>query len=154
MRSNPKKPRVAVLDTGNVTPVAAPGSRRSVFYTGVGAAILAVGLVPSAVGQVPLVAPSVVDSNLAVRKVAFGLDQPTSMAFIGTNDILVLEKATGRVKRVINNVVQGAPALDCLRFAMAAAAADASTLRPGFVDISQVQSLAAQVELRFLPQSA
>jgi len=112
MRSNPKKPRVAVLDTGNVTPVAAPGSRRSVFYTGVGAAILAVGLVPSAVGQVPLVAPSVVDSNLAVRKVAFGLDQPTSMAFIGTNDILVLEKATGRVKRVINNVVQGAPALD------------------------------------------
>src|SRR5437899_1074677 len=112
MRSNPKKARVGALDTGNVTPGAAPESRRSVFYTGVGAAILAVGLVPSAVGQVPVVAPSLVDPDLAVRKLAFGLDQPTSMAFIGTNDILVLEKATGRVRRVINNVVQGAPALD------------------------------------------
>lgn len=42
------------------------------------------------------------------------------------------------------------PAAECLRFAMAAAASDASTLRPGFLDISQVQSLAAGVELRFL----
>ena len=42
------------------------------------------------------------------------------------------------------------PAAECLRFAMAAAASDAATLRPGSVDVSQVQSLAARVELRFL----
>jgi len=42
------------------------------------------------------------------------------------------------------------PAAECLRLAMAAAASDAATLRPGFVDIPQVQSLAPRVELRFL----
>ena len=42
------------------------------------------------------------------------------------------------------------PAAECLRFAMAAAASDAATLRPGLVDVSQVQSLAARMELRFL----
>jgi len=42
------------------------------------------------------------------------------------------------------------PADECLRYAMAAAASDAATLRPGFVDVSQVESLAPRVELRFL----
>jgi tagatose 6-phosphate kinase len=37
----------------------------------------------------------------------------------------------------------------CLRSAMAAAACDAATLRPGFIHISQYRSLASQVELRF-----
>ena len=41
-------------------------------------------------------------------------------------------------------------AADCLRLAVAAAASDAATLRPGFIEISQFQSLAGQVELRFL----
>jgi len=39
---------------------------------------------------------------------------------------------------------------DCLRFAIAAAASDASTLRPGFLDIPKLQSLAVRVESRFL----
>jgi glucose/arabinose dehydrogenase len=51
-------------------------------------------------------APSLVDPNLRVRTVVEGLDQPTSMAFLGPNDFLVLEKATGQVKRVVNGVVQ------------------------------------------------
>jgi aldose sugar dehydrogenase len=51
-------------------------------------------------------APSVVDPNLAVRTAASGLDQPISMAFIGQNDMLVLEKATGKVQHVVNGVVQ------------------------------------------------
>jgi len=46
----------------------------------------------------------------------------------------------------LNRLLHGAAAVDCLRYAMAAAASDASTLRPGFVDISQVRSLAAEVE--------
>jgi glucose/arabinose dehydrogenase len=50
--------------------------------------------------------PSVVDPNLGVRTVIEGLDQPTSMAFLGPNDFFILEKATGQVKRVVNGAVQ------------------------------------------------
>jgi glucose/arabinose dehydrogenase len=50
--------------------------------------------------------PSLVDPNLGVRTVIEGLDQPTSLAFLGPNDFFVLEKATGQVKRVVNGAVQ------------------------------------------------
>src|SRR6266511_2437559 len=52
--------------------------------------------------------PSVLDPNLAVRTVVTGLNQPTTMAFLGADDILVLEKASGRVLRVMHGVIQGA----------------------------------------------
>jgi len=55
--------------------------------------------------------PTMLDPNLAVRMVVDGLNQPTSMAFLGLNDILVLEKPTGKVQRVANGVIQG-PVLD------------------------------------------
>jgi tagatose 6-phosphate kinase len=42
-----------------------------------------------------------------------------------------------------------ADATECLKFAMAAAASDASTLRPGFVDRSQVERLVSKVVPRF-----
>jgi glucose/arabinose dehydrogenase len=58
-------------------------------------------LTPSA--QAPL--PSVTDSNLIVRQVIGGLEQPTSMAFLAPNEFLVLEKASGRVKHVINGAL-------------------------------------------------
>src|SRR4029453_610117 len=51
--------------------------------------------------------PSLVDSNLLVRTVVENLDQPTSTAFLGPNEFLVLEKATGQVKWVMNGVVLG-----------------------------------------------
>jgi glucose/arabinose dehydrogenase len=51
--------------------------------------------------------PAVVDPNLGVRTAAGGLVTPTAIAFLGPNDFLVLEKNTGRVKRVVNGVVQG-----------------------------------------------
>jgi glucose/arabinose dehydrogenase len=50
--------------------------------------------------------PTLVDPNLGVRTVISGLDQPSAMAFLGPNDFLVTEKATGRVKRVVNGAVQ------------------------------------------------
>ena len=50
--------------------------------------------------------PSVLDPNLAVRTAASGLVTPISMAFLGANDMLVLEKDTGRVQRVVNGAVQ------------------------------------------------
>jgi glucose/arabinose dehydrogenase len=64
-------------------------------------AVLAAAVLPTAAHA----APSVVDPNLAVRTAASGLDQPISIAFIGRNDMLVLEKASGRVQRVRNGVV-------------------------------------------------
>ena len=44
--------------------------------------------------------PEVVDPDLEVRTAASGLVQPTSMAFLGHDDFLVVEKASGMVKRV------------------------------------------------------
>ena len=41
-----------------------------------------------------------------------GLVQPIGIAFIGPNDALILEKASGQVKRAINGVIQPAPVLD------------------------------------------
>jgi glucose/arabinose dehydrogenase len=57
-------------------------------------------------------APSIKDSNLQVNTVVTGLSKPTSMAFLGPNDILVLEKDTGIVKRVKNGVILPAALLD------------------------------------------
>ena len=56
--------------------------------------------------------PEVLDPELAVRTVTLGLSQPTGMAFIGENDILVNQKANGQVRRVINGVLQPDPVLD------------------------------------------
>ena len=52
-------------------------------------------------------APTVVDPNLAVRPVISGLTQPISMAFLGPSHFFVLEKASGRVLRVLDGAVQG-----------------------------------------------
>jgi hypothetical protein len=50
--------------------------------------------------------PEVLDPNLGVRTVVSGLITPSSIAFLGPNDFLVLEKNTGQVKRVVNGTVQ------------------------------------------------
>ncbi len=52
------------------------------------------------------------DPGLQVREVVAGLSSPTSMAFIGPGDILVLQKNDGRVRRVINSVLQPGQVLD------------------------------------------
>ena len=53
--------------------------------------------------------PIMLDDNLTVSIVIAGLDQPTSMAFIGPNDFLVLERATGKVQRILNGALQSTP---------------------------------------------
>src|SRR5262245_17985698 len=50
--------------------------------------------------------PAMVAPRLDVRLVAGGLSQPTNVAFLGANDMLVTEMATGRVRRVVNGAVQ------------------------------------------------
>jgi glucose/arabinose dehydrogenase len=46
--------------------------------------------------------PTLLDPNLRLETRGSGLVTPTSIAFLGTNDMLVLEKNTGQVKRVVN----------------------------------------------------
>src|SRR5262245_50298492 len=55
--------------------------------------------------------PIMLDPNLAVRSVTTGLVTPISMAFLGANDFMVLEKNNGQVQRVVGGVAQG-PVLD------------------------------------------
>ena len=56
--------------------------------------------------------PVLTDPNLTVETVVTGLSTPTTMAFVGPNDILVLQKNDGQVRRVLNGVVQSTVALD------------------------------------------
>src|SRR5262245_26183986 len=52
------------------------------------------------------------DRRLQFRELVAGLNQPTAIAFLGPRDILVLQKADGRVRRVINRVLQPGQVLD------------------------------------------
>ena len=56
--------------------------------------------------------PHVFDSRLKVEQVAQGLALPTTMAFLGSDDFLVLEKDKGTVVRVTNGIISGQPLLD------------------------------------------
>jgi aldose sugar dehydrogenase len=56
--------------------------------------------------------PRVNDPNLKVEKVFEGLRFPTKMAFLGPNDILVLEKDDGTVQRIVNGQILSEPVLD------------------------------------------
>jgi uncharacterized repeat protein (TIGR01451 family) len=53
--------------------------------------------------------PTMLDDNLTVSTVIAGLDQPTSLAFIGANDFLVLERAVGKVQRIVNGALHSTP---------------------------------------------
>ena len=56
--------------------------------------------------------PYVNDNRLQVQTVFKGTQQPTNMAFVGPDDILVLEKASGKVKRILNGSILRQPLLD------------------------------------------
>jgi aldose sugar dehydrogenase len=60
----------------------------------------------------PALAQTLNDPKLHVREITSGLSQPTAMAFIGPADILVLQKGDGRVRRVINGMLQPGHVLD------------------------------------------
>jgi aldose sugar dehydrogenase len=55
--------------------------------------------------------PSIKDPNLGVELVSKGLEFPTSMAFLGPDDILVLEKEKGTVQRIVNGKLLPTPVL-------------------------------------------
>ena len=71
------------------------------------AAVFFAGLADSAGAQ-----PVVADPTLEVSTAASGLSQPIGLAFLGADDMFVIEKASGQVRRVVGGVVQAVPALD------------------------------------------
>ena len=56
--------------------------------------------------------PDIKDSRLKLEEVAANIELPTSMAFLGPDDILVLEKDKGTVKRIVNGKMLEKPVLD------------------------------------------
>lgn len=72
---------------------------------------LAALLIASAV---PAAAQTMTDPNLVVTTHVSGLSSPTTMAFVGPDDILVLQKNNGQVRRVTGSpgTLQVAPVLD------------------------------------------
>jgi glucose/arabinose dehydrogenase len=66
--------------------------------------------VPARADTIPL---TILDPNLQVTvELNTGLSQPIGIVFLGLHDYLVLEKASGQIKRVINGVIQPTPVLD------------------------------------------
>jgi aldose sugar dehydrogenase len=55
----------------------------------------------------------ILDPSLQVTTVLnAGITQPIGIVFLAAHDFLVLEKASGQIKRVVNGVVQATPVLD------------------------------------------
>ncbi len=83
-----------------------PISRASIGAALLGAMIASPGFADTT----PL---TILDPNLQVTVVLnSGISQPIGIVFLAANDFLVLEKASGQIKRVTNGVLQPTPVLD------------------------------------------
>ena len=79
------------------------------------------------------------DESLQVTTVLnSGIAQPIGIVFLGANDFLVLEKASGQVKRVINGVIQAMPVLDLAVNSASERGLLALALHPNFPATPQV----------------
>lgn len=56
--------------------------------------------------------PTVIDPNLGIDVVASGLNAPSNMVFVNDDEILVLERYSGIIKRIINDTLEQEPLLD------------------------------------------
>jgi glucose/arabinose dehydrogenase len=70
------------------------------------AALLTIALAPTGLAQEGA-GPRLVDRNLTVDEAIGGLVTPIGVAFLGPDDMLVIEKNTGKVVRVTNGEVAG-----------------------------------------------
>jgi aldose sugar dehydrogenase len=85
------------------------------------------------------IAVQILDPNLKVTTVlSADIVQPIGIVFLGTNDFLVLEKASGQVKRVIGGVVQATPVLDLAVNSASERGLLALALHPNFPATPQV----------------
>jgi glucose/arabinose dehydrogenase len=63
-------------------------------------------------GKIPTIINKKDSQYLTIERVFRGISYPSSMAFLGPNDILVLEKANGTVMRIVNGTMLKEPLLD------------------------------------------
>ena len=56
--------------------------------------------------------PFLTDPDFTIEEIAEGLSLPTTMAFLGPDDILVLEKDEGTIKRILEGRLLDEPVLD------------------------------------------
>lgn len=89
-------------------------------------------------GHSAFAVPTMRDSALSVTEAASGLSVPTTMAFIGVDDILVLQKNDGRVRRVIGGVLQANPVLDVAVDSASERGLLGIALHPNFPATSQI----------------
>ncbi len=75
-------------------------------------AALALGVISTGTCKADGIPLAMLDPNLQATTFLTGLNQPIGLVFLGANDMLVLERASGRVLRVINGVIQPTAALD------------------------------------------
>ncbi|MGH7818359.1 MAG: hypothetical protein ACREQ9_01170, partial [Candidatus Binatia bacterium] len=57
-------------------------------------------------------AQTIFDPSLQIETVVTGLSAPTTMAFLGPDEFLVLQKNDGRVRRVVGGTLLATPVLD------------------------------------------
>ncbi len=88
--------------------------------------------------QADAIPATMLDPNLQVTTVVSGLSQPIGIVFLAPNDFLVLEKASGQVKRVINGVVQPTPVLDLAVNSASERGLLSMALHPNFPLVPQV----------------
>lgn len=74
--------------------------------------LLAAAALAALLSAAPAAGQALNDPALQVEVVATGLVAPTSMAFVGAADILVLQKSDGRVRRVLDGTLLATPVLD------------------------------------------
>jgi aldose sugar dehydrogenase len=55
--------------------------------------------------------PTIADPSIRVEKVISGLESPTSMAFLDNDDIIITQKDDGKVRLVLNGILQPQPIL-------------------------------------------
>jgi aldose sugar dehydrogenase len=75
-------------------------------------AILILTLLLIGQSRIDAATPTIIDPKLKIEVVFSGLKFPTSMTFLDSNDILVLEKNDGTVQRIVNGTLQPKPILD------------------------------------------
>jgi aldose sugar dehydrogenase len=81
----------------------------------------------------------ILDPTLQVTTVLnSGITQPIGIVFLAQNDFLVLEKASGQVKRVVNGMIQATPVLDLAVNSASERGLLAMALHPNFPATPQV----------------
>src|SRR5919202_1662377 len=98
--SDPSSATITKIQSINNNPPSLPAAPPAIIHRNIRA--------PTAIGG-----PTLNDPTLKVEQmINTGLKRTTSMAFLGPNDILVLEKNTGKIHRILNGKILPQPLLD------------------------------------------